>query len=158
MPTARNEVLKSLFPEQAETIEGVFHQEPAPEGPSAEYHGELRYVNLGPQKLAWLLENGDLPEPERQAVLTARQWWDRRSPALSGGIEMGEPDRGDPREARVISTLAEAIDSKSRERTRKVPSLSVKGRGGGGRGDVIDVGDLLAGGEPPEPESDDDWF
>lgn len=59
---SRNVLLAAVFPDvDVSAIEGEFHQDPAPEL-DAEYHGELRYVNVPPTVLARRIEEESNPD------------------------------------------------------------------------------------------------
>ena len=60
-----------------------------------QYHGEFRYVNLGPSKIRAKLASEQDPA-ERTALQTALNFWKQKQPSGAGA---GQPFRGDKREA-----------------------------------------------------------
>ena len=129
------------------------------------YDGEYRYVNLSPTKLSRMLEAGDLPESERPAVELAMSFWRAKSP---GGCEAGYVDRGEPKQAHVVTNLRECIASNGRDSqvfsrgllSFDTPQTPLQGEGGRFLAlDIIDY-DLLQAREQQEGPVQDkgDWY
>lgn len=122
--TRRNEVLQSLFPDRdVSEIEGEFVPDSnEPNQPDQEYHGEFRFVNLGPQKLRRLLAKAS---ENREALGLALQAWNRMQPA--GGTEAGEPYRGEKREAVVAKSIRELAEKVTPVSHVTAKNLSARG-------------------------------
>jgi len=102
----RNSVLKSLFPDRdVSEIEGEFAPDfHEPNQPDQEYRGEFRFVNAGPQKLREMIAKIS-PADLQAAQLALKAWGKMSSPMF--GTEMGEPYRGEPRQAIVAKSMSE---------------------------------------------------
>ena len=74
-----------------------------PDNTPPEYNEEFRYVNLGPAKVRELMATEQDPK-ELKALEITRQYWAMKS---KGGIEMGEPYRGEEREAVKVDKMAD---------------------------------------------------
>lgn len=124
MTTKRNEVLAALFPDVDTTqIEGEFIPEVEEPEPAYEYKGEFRFVNVPPTRLKLMLERNDLTDSDRDAVQTALHAWGRIQGGR-GGIEAGEPYRGEPRQAQVFNTIREMVAAAKPVGFVTEPSLS----------------------------------
>jgi len=116
--------LQSFFPNQdVSSIEGEF----VPENqelnqPDQEYHGEFRFVNLGPQKLRQLLAAA--PKEDLAAIRLALQAWNRMQPASFA--EAGEPYRGEKREAVVVKSMRELVGKNPPVEQVTVKNLSAR--------------------------------
>ena len=67
-----------------------------------QYHGEFRYVNMGPQKVRAMLET-ETNQGEIEALELAERFWAIKSPRMSSD---GEPYRGEPKEAIQAESMA----------------------------------------------------
>jgi hypothetical protein len=152
--TERNEVLRSLFPDDdVSSIEGEFVEDvPPPDDPRLfEFDDEaFQFINCGPEKVARLLESGD-PKLNREALLIAKRFWDERS----GGFEVGEPFRGEPVKAQHIRKLSEVVGQYSSDQPFVRGSLSKdrssKPNAESGEAGLIDF-DILTGGADHEDQ------
>ena len=107
-----------------------------PDNTPPEYNEEFRAVNLGPAKVRELLKTETDPE-EIKALELAQQFWAMKSP---GGVEMGEPYRGEEREAIRVEKMSDLPKGK------KVTHISVNNELEGAEptgGDVFDFDGLV---------------
>ena len=124
------------------------------------YHGEFRHVSKLPGTIDKMLMLEDDPV-EREALLLAREYWDRRK---QGSHRAGEPCRGEHREITVAQSMGQMAEGK------RASHVAVQGllRGGGIPsqsnpsepteyidGGIIDWDHLLSMGPLQKTE---DWF
>lgn len=107
---------------------GVFEPDPEEveawrQEPDTTYDGCWRYVNLGPMEVKRRLEAEEDPE-EIKALRTACEFW-RANDGYASQFEAGTVDRGEPREARHIDSMEEAIGSERVEHITTRGMLSV---------------------------------
>ena len=107
----RNEVLKHLFPDEADSLEHEVELEESHEQfIEPEYNGELRYMNKSPMELKRLAETVTDPE-ELKAIKFALGCQRAKFDAEVGT----EPFRGENLDAREIKKLSELIDPANRD-------------------------------------------
>jgi len=90
-------------------FEGEFEEDPevqrAWEQPlSQEYHGEGRFVNMGPAGLRRMEANGVAPE-DQQAFDIAQRYWGKNNGFATEAMEAGWVEQGEPREAIVAQSM-----------------------------------------------------
>ena len=68
-----------------------------------QYHGEFRYVNMGPEKVRAMLES-ETCQSEIEALELAKRFWAIKSPRMGEG---GEPYRGEEPAKLPVQTMAE---------------------------------------------------
>lgn len=111
-----------------------------------QYNGEFRYVNLGPARVRRLLES-ETDADERQALMTALEFWTRKGPARE--VSAGQPYRGEKREAVYAESMAAlASNVKPVEHIFVGPALSIGGAaaavGASPDGDIFDWDMLMS--------------
>ena len=105
-----------------------------------QYHGEFRYVNLGPSKIRAMLVSEKDPA-ERTALETALNFWKQKQ---QSGTVAGPPFRGEKREAvHADSMLALGRDVRPEEHVFVRGEMRATGLSDG-EGGIIDF-DILEG-------------
>ena len=154
------------FVSKKDTYTGVFEPDPEEveawrQEPDTTYDGCWRYVNLGPMEVKRKLAIEQDPE-ERQALMKACEFWGANG-GYSSQFEAGTVDRGEPRQARHVKSMREAVGSERVQHITTRGMLSVdmpSSSASGGRFlglDVIDY-DLLLDQMSTAGLPEGEWF
>jgi hypothetical protein len=141
--------VKSSMGHEDYEAEGVFEQDPDvqaewQEPVSQEYGGEFRYINLGPAKVAKMMESiGSMADPgEREALQVAHRYWGMKKGYSAKPEDLGWVHRGEPREAVRAASMRELASGGNRvSHVSVMGSLRKSGPPGGSSGG--EPGELL---------------